>query len=80
MGLPEITIKFREITKRLQTRAGRGIVAVILKDTNSLGITEIKEEKDIPTDLSEANKKLIKSTFLGNTQDKNDNGVITEVT
>lgn len=80
MGLPEITIKFREITKRLQTRAGRGIVAVILKDTNSLGITEIKEEKDIPTDLSEANKKLIKSVFLGNTQDKNDNGVITEVT
>lgn len=79
MGLPEISIKFKEITKRLQTRAGRGIVAVILKDTNSVGVTTINNEKDIPTDLSEANKKLIKSVFLGNTQDKNEGGVITEV-
>lgn len=80
MGLPEIKISFKEITKRLQTRAGRGIVAVVLKDTKNLGITEIKSEKDIPTELTRANKKLVSSVFLGNTQDRNEGGVLTEVT
>lgn len=80
MGLPEIKIKFREIAKTLRTRASRGIVAAILKDTKQLGITTIRNKEDIPSELTEANKKLINSIFLGNTQDVNEGGVITETT
>lgn len=80
MGLPEIKIKFRELTKRLQTRASRGVVAIILKDTKKIGVTEIKTVEDIPTELSVANKGYISSVFLGNTQDVNEGGVITETT
>lgn len=80
MGLVELKITFREIRKRLRTRAGRGIVAVILKDKAKLGITKIKNEDSIPTELTEENKKIVSSIFLGNTQNKIENEIITEVT
>lgn len=80
MGLPEIKIKFREITKQLATRASRGIVAILLKDSAETGLHTIVEADDIPAGLSEANKGYINDILLGNTQDRNESGVITEVT
>ena len=64
MGLPIIDISFKQLAKSSVARSQRGIVALILKDTTKTSLT-IFDEGDIPSNLSEANKNLIKDVLKG---------------
>lgn len=66
IGLPNISIAFKEIASTAITRGNTGIVAMILKDTKSIGYHEIQGSYDIPYELSDENKKFINLTLLGN--------------
>ena len=65
MGLPIIDINFKQLAKTASVRSQRGIVALILKDTTKASLT-VFDEGDIPAELSEANKGLIKDVLKGN--------------
>lgn len=65
MGLPNIDISFKKLGKTVVPRSSRGIVAMILKDTTH-SIFEIVDKGEIPSSLSEANKKLIEEVLKGN--------------
>ena len=80
MGIPEINIKFKEETKKLATKAERGIVAILLKDSTEVGLHTIKNIDDIPVGLSETNKGLINDVLLGNTQERREGSTLTEIT
>lgn len=67
LGLPSISIQFLHKSTSAIVRGSRGIVALILKDTKSVGGTTINDLSEIPTDLSDTNKDLIEKAFLGNT-------------
>ena len=64
MGLPVIDISFKQLAKSAVIRSQRGIVALILKDTTKTSLT-VFDEGDIPSNLSEANKNLIKDVLKG---------------
>ena len=64
MGLPVIDISFKQLAKSAVIRSQRGIVALILKDTTKASST-VFDEGDIPSNLSEANKNLIKDVLKG---------------
>ncbi len=64
MGLPIIDISFKQLAKTSVIRSQRGIVALILKDTTKASLT-IFNEGDIPSNLTEANQRLIKDVLKG---------------
>lgn len=64
MGLPIIDISFKQLAKSAVIRSQRGIVALILKDTDKASLT-VFDEGDIPSDLTEANQGLIKDVLKG---------------
>lgn len=66
IGLPNISIAFKEVASTAIERGNTGVVAMILKDTKSLGRHEIFGSYDIPSDLSDDNKKYINLALLGN--------------
>ena len=66
IGLPNISIAFKEVASTAIERGNTGVVAMILKDTESLGYREIFGSYDIPSDLSDDNKKYINLALLGN--------------
>lgn len=65
IGLPQIKIKFKEAIRRTALRAGRGIVAIILDDTNSIGAHDVFDLSDIPNDLTPKNKKYLEWALEG---------------
>ena len=64
MGLPIIDISFKQLAKSAVIRSQRGIVALILKDTDKASLT-VFDEGDIPSSLTEANQGLIKDVLKG---------------
>lgn len=70
MGLPVIKIDFKQMAKTAPIRSQRGIVALILSDSNTDKFSIVTEE-DIPSTISESNKKIIKETLLGNATSPN---------
>lgn len=70
MGLPIIDISFKQLSKTAALRSERGIVALILKDTNTLKFT-VNDESDIVSSITEANKKYIKDCLKGNVNKPN---------
>ena len=64
MGLPIIDISFKQLAKTSVIRSQRGIVALILKDTTKASLT-VFDEGDIPSNLTEANRNLIKDVLKG---------------
>lgn len=66
IGLPSINIAFKEMASTVIARGNTGIVAMILKDATNLGLIEITNALDIPSGLSDANKKYIELALLGN--------------
>ena len=65
MGLPITEINFKQLAKTAVLRSSRGIVAMILKDTKKANF-EVIEASDIPSNITEANQKLIKEALKGN--------------
>ena len=64
MGLPIIDISFKQLAKTSVIRSQRGIVALILKDTAKTSLT-VFDEGDIPSNLTETNRNLIKDVLKG---------------
>lgn len=64
MGLPNILIAFKSKASTAIKRGDRGIVAVIIKETD-VSITRIEDITQIPAGLKEENKEHIKRAFLG---------------
>jgi len=71
MGLPNINISFKELALTAKERSARGIVSLVLRDKNALGFKEIHELDDIPSGLSEDNKKLVNLALIGNINSPN---------
>lgn len=65
MGLPITEINFKQLAKTAALRSSRGIVAMILKGTEKANF-EVIEASDIPSNVTEDNKKLIKEALKGN--------------
>lgn len=65
MGLPQVNIVFKTLGATAIQRGERGIVALLLKDTDALGVHVLTSITDIPTDLSVENKKQIELAFIG---------------
>lgn len=66
IGLPNISVEFKNRGKTAFKRGNSGVVALILKDSTNTGLHEIIGEYDIPAGLSEKNKKYIKLALIGN--------------
>lgn len=66
MGLPEVTINFKTLGTTAIKRGERGIILAILKDDAANGAHILTSATEIPTDLSEANKKVLEMGFIGN--------------
>lgn len=65
MGLPSISIKFKEQGVSAIQRGDRGVVALILKDTSMQGSFSVSSPTDIPEGLSEFNKEQIELAMIG---------------
>ena len=66
IGLPSVIVEFKQKASTAIQRGNTGIVALILRDTQELGLHNVKGAYDIPSNLSESNKKYINLTLLGN--------------
>ena len=66
IGLPSVIVEFKQKASTAIQRGNTGIVALVLRDANEQGLHMIKGAYDIPTNLSEDNKKYINLTLLGN--------------
>ncbi len=65
IGLPSISITFKELASSLMARSKRGIVALVLRDESVEGKFTLFSVADIPVDLSEENKEQISMAFRG---------------
>jgi phage tail sheath protein len=67
MGMPSISISFSEIAATAIKRGDRGIIAIILKDTNIPEVNPVVcvSEADIPANLSDDNKEQIRLALRG---------------
>lgn len=67
MGMPSISISFSEIAATAIKRGDRGIIAMILKDTNIPEVNPVVcvSEADIPANLSDDNKEQIRLALRG---------------
>jgi hypothetical protein len=65
MGLPQVNILFKKIAASAIQRGERGIVALLLKDTASLGTFEITNATEIPAALNANNKKQLELALIG---------------
>ena len=82
MGMPEIRISFKEITKRAIEESGRSIVLLIAKDKENKGIaglTEINNLDEIPSKATKEIKALVEGVFRGNEQDVRDGSTLKAV-
>ena len=67
LGLPSVSIVFKQEGMTAIQRGERGIVALVLKDTNATGKHTIYDITDMPEELNENNKLYIKNALIGNT-------------
>lgn len=65
MGLPDISVAFKQKAATAIARGDRGIVALILKDVTA-GLITMDDISEIPETLSDYNKKQIKDAWVGN--------------
>lgn len=65
-GLPSVNITFKEKTKQAIQRSERNVAGIILKDTTNVGSHTFTNVSDIPSDLSEDNKKYLNLILKGN--------------
>ena len=59
IGLPSVIVEFKQKASTAIQRGNTGIVALILRDTQELGLHNIKGAYDIPSNLSESTNHLL---------------------
>ena len=67
LGLPSVNIVFKQEGMTAIERGERGIVALVLKDTNALGGHTVYDITDCPQELSEENRRYVIDALIGNT-------------
>lgn len=67
LGLPSVNIVFKQEGMTAIERGERGIVALVLKDSNALGGHTVYDITDCPKELSEENKRYVIDALIGNT-------------
>ena len=67
LGLPSVNIVFKQEGITAIERGERGIVALVLKDTNALGGHTVYDITDCPEELSEENRRYVIDALIGNT-------------
>ena len=65
IGLPTMRLIFENATDALLTRAKKGVVGIMVRDTNDLGIHVLTDAKQIPSTLGEANRAYVTRAFAG---------------
>lgn len=66
IGLPKINVEFKAAAETLIRNAGRGVVALIVRDAAPItNVVEMTSKEDIGRMLSNDNKKFIEAAFLG---------------
>jgi hypothetical protein len=65
MGLPNISIVFKQAGITAIARGSRGIVALILKDATNNGLITMNDVTEIPSNLSTYNKKQLSDAWVG---------------
>lgn len=66
LGLPTVTVAFKEAGVTTIERGNRGVVALILKDSSNSGLITMNSIDDMPTTLSEYNQDQINKAWIGN--------------
>lgn len=65
IGLPKINVEFKAAAETLIRNAGRGVVALIVRDAEPItSVVEMTSKDDMPM-VSAANRKFIDAAFLG---------------
>lgn len=65
IGLPKIHVVFENAAQALLTRAKKGVVGVMVRDTKAAGVYTLTDESDIPAALGEVNKEYVARAFAG---------------
>ena len=65
IGSPKIKISFEKLVRNAGKKAGTGVVLMLLKDSADNGLHILRSAEEIPSGLSEDNKKYIKQCFIG---------------
>ena len=67
LGLPSVNIVFKQEGITAIERGERGIVALVLKDSDALGGHTVYDITDCPQELSEENRRYVIDALIGNT-------------
>lgn len=65
IGLPKLRLTFENATNALLTRAKKGVVGVMVRDTKALGVHILTDAEQIPSALGEANREYVTRAFAG---------------
>ncbi len=65
IGLPKIRLAFEQAAKDIFTRAKKGTVGVVVKDTKAAGVYTVRDETDIPSQLGETNRAYALRALIG---------------
>ena len=67
LGLPSVSIVFKQEGMTAIERGERGIVALVLRDTTVTGKHTVYDISDCPSELSEENRRYVLDALKGNT-------------
>ena len=67
LGLPSVNIVFKQEGITAIERGDRGIVALVLRDSEALGKHTIYDISDCPSEISEENRRYVLDALIGNT-------------
>ena len=67
LGLPSVNIVFKQEGMTAIQRGERGIVALVLRDEKALGKHIVYDISDLPSELSEENRRYVLDALIGNT-------------
>lgn len=66
LGLPKINVEFKAAAETLIRNAGRGVVALVMRDSEpEANVIEMTSKEDGRLMLSNANKEFVEAAFLG---------------
>ena len=65
MGLPKITITFASLAQTAIARGSRGVIAMLLEDTQAGGLHIMTDITDIPSGITDGNAGYIRRAFTG---------------
>lgn len=65
MGMPSITIVFKTQAAQVVSRAQKGVVALIIRDSKAGGPHDLTGPEQVPSTLGAANQAYVKRAFVG---------------